>query len=237
MIKELRDAFATPLVYVVGALFSLLTGWLFYNYLLSSQEWTTTSIQQAVVTPLFGNMNFLLLFLAPLLTMRQFAEERKTGTLELLLLTDLGHAQIILAKFLSALMTVAFLLLLTVVFPIILHFSGHSNLPVLLSGYAGLFLCGAVYVAVGLFASTMTENQIVAAVLGLCLLLGQMMLVFTSNATENVLVAQMTQYLATPFHYEGMARGAIKSYSLLYFGSSIGFFLYLCHLKLASRDW
>ena len=104
--------------------------------------------------------------LAPLITMRLFAEERKCHTLDLLLRSRLGHGQIIVAKFLSSLMTVLFLLSLTLIFPIILAVSGYSNWPMVFSGYGGVILCVMCYLAVGLFTSSLTENQILASLAG-----------------------------------------------------------------------
>ena len=86
--KEMKDAFSSPLVYVLCGLFTLIIGWLFFNYLIQSKQMTSTTMSQTVIAPIFGNINFIFIFLAPLLTMRSFAEERKTYTLDLLLRPD-----------------------------------------------------------------------------------------------------------------------------------------------------
>ena len=235
--KEIRDSFRTPFVYVLAALFGMIMGWLFFNYLAASKDLTRQSLWQSVLAPSFGNMNFIFLFLAPLITMRLFAEERKTHTLNLLLRSDLGHGQIIVAKFLSSLATVFFLLSLTLIFPTILALSGYSNWPVVLSGYGGVILCVMCYLSVGLFTSSLTENQILAALASFCALLGVMLLAVTANATHNDFLAQFFFYLSTPSHFESFVRGAFQSYDLVYFVSFLGFFFYLTHLSLDRRNW
>ena len=157
-----------------GDCFGMLMGWLFFNYLAAGGELTGQSLGQRVLAPSFGNMNFIFLFMAPLITMRLFAQERREHTLDLLLRSHLGHGQIILAKFLSSLVTVLFLLSLTAVFPLILALSGYSDWPVVLTGYAGVVLCVMCYLAVGVFTSSLTENQILASLASFCILLGVM---------------------------------------------------------------
>ena len=235
--KEVRDSFRTPLVYVLAALFTMIMGWLFFNYLAASGELTEQSLLKSVLAPSFGNMNFIFLFLAPLITMRLFAEERKGHTLDLLLRSHLGHGQIIVAKFLSSLVTVLFLLSWTAIFPLILAVSGHGNWPVVLSGYGGVILCVMCYLAVGLFTSSLTENQILASLAGFCILLGIMLLAVTANATHNDYLARFFYYLSTPSHFESFVRGAFQSYDLIYFASFLGFFFYLTHLSLDGRNW
>ena len=235
--KEVRDSFRTSLVYILGALFGMIMGWLFFNYLAAGRDLTEQSLWRSVWAPAFGNMNFIFLFLAPLITMRLFAEERKSHTLDLLLRSYLGHGQIITAKFLSSLVTVLFLLSLTLVFPLILVMVGYSNWTMILSGYGGVILCVMCYLAVGLFTSSLTENQILASLASFCILLGVMLLAVTANATHNDWLAQFFYYFSTPSHFEGFIRGAFQSYDFIYFASFVGFFFYLTHLSLERRNW
>lgn len=235
--KELKDAFYSPLVYVLCGLFSLMMGWLFFNYLLQSKQMTSATMTQGVITPIFGNINFIFIFLCPLLTMRSFAEEKKQKTLDLLLRSKLSHLQIILAKFISNVSIVLFMLSLTMLFPIILALSGYSDWGVVLSSYLGILLSIMAYTIVGLFCSSLTDNQIVASLLTFCLLLGSMLLVISVNATNNYLLALIIQYLTIPFHYEGFTKGLIRSYSLVYFISFYSFFILLTLKSLESRKW
>lgn len=236
--RELKESFTSPLIYILAAMFSGLIGWLFFNYLVASgSEMTNMSLTNSVLVPIFGNMNFMFVFLAPLITMRLLAEEKKQYTLDLLFQSELRHTQIILGKFLAASIQILFLLSLTLIFPIILAFSGYADWGIVTSSYLGIILSVMCYLAVGLFASSLTENQIVAAVLTFCLLLAIMLLVATANATHNTIVAEIFQYLSTPYHFESFVRGSVRSFNLVYFASFMGFFFYGTHLSLDARNW
>lgn len=235
--REIRDAFSSPLVYVLTGLFGFIMGWLFFNYLATHKEPTQYGLLNSVLIPFFGNMNFIFLFLAPLITMRLFAEEKRHGTLSLLLLSDLSHWQIIWGKFISSLVTVLFMLSTTGVVVVALAMSGYSNWPVVISSYVGIILSVTCYLATGIFASSLTKNQIIAALLSFAISMGIMLLVITTNATNNYIVSQIFFYLSTPSHFEAFTRGAFRSYDILYFASFVGFFFYLTHLSLESRKW
>ncbi len=235
--KELKDSFLSPLIYILTGLFCLMIGWLFFNYLLQAKTLTTATMTQAVITPIFGNINFIFVFLCPLLTMRAFAEEKKQSTLDLLLRSELTEFQIIFAKFISNFVLVLFMISFTLIFPIILALSGYSDWGVVGSSYAGVLLSIMAYIAVGLFCSSLTDNQIVASLLTFCLLLGSMLMVISVNATDNYLLALLIQYLTVPFHYEGFVKGLVRSYSLVYFVSYLLFFFILTHKSLQSRKW
>lgn len=169
--------------------------------------------------------------------MRSFAEEKKQHTLDLLLRSELSEMDIILGKFISNVCLVLFMLSLTFLFPLILSFSGYSDWGVVWSSYLGIILSLMAYTVVGLFCSSLTDNQIVASLMTFCILLGSMLMVISINATNNYLMALMIQYLTIPFHYEGLTRGVIKSYSLLYFLSYYAFFFLLTLKSLQSRKW
>lgn len=235
--KEIKDIFLSPLIYILSALFSAMTGWLFFNYIVQSKHLSSATITSSVLTPLFGNMNFIFLFLAPLLTMKSFAGEKKQHTLQLLFLSDLGHFQIIFAKFMAALFGVLFMLSLTVLFPTILAVSGYSDWGSVSASYAGLIFSIMCYLSVGLFTSSLTDNQIIAAISGFCILLLMMLMVLTANATDNFIIGQIFQYLSIAAHYEGFVRGTIKSYDLIYYASFVGFAFFLTNKSLDSRNW
>ena len=212
-------------------------GWLFFNYLQQSKELSTVNIAQAVITPIFGNINFIFIFITPLLTMRSFAEEQKQHTMDLLLTSKLSYFEIVWGKFLAHFFMIFFMLLFTFIFPLILSFSGFSDWGLVFSSYLGIILSILAYIAVGLFCSSITDNQIVAALVTFCVLMGSMLLVISTNATNNYLLALMVQYLTIPFHYDGFSKGIIRSYSFMYFASFIGFFLMLSVKSLQSRKW
>lgn len=238
-LKELKELFSSPLIYILSALFCALMGWLFFNYLSASthRTLTTTSLSDSVLIPIFGNMNFIFLFLAPLLTMKLFAEEDKSKTLDLLFLSDLRLVDIIIGKFLAAFIASIFILSTTFVFPLVLAWSGYTDWGTVFSSYAGICFSLACYLAVGLFASSLTENQIVAAMVSFCILLGIMLLVITAQATNNEIVSLLFQYMSTPYHFESFTRGSIRSYSLIYGLTFVSFFFYATYLSLNSRKW
>lgn len=235
--KELSDSFHSPLIYILSGLFCFMMGWLFFNYLLQAKSLTSATMTQAVITPIFGNINFIFVFLSPLITMRSFAEERRQSTLDLLLRSSLSEMQIILGKFISNFIMVLFMLSFTLVFPVILALSGYSDWGVVGSSYLGVCLSVMAYLSVGLFCSSLTDNQIVASLLTFCILLGSMLMVISANATNNYLLALIIQYMTIPFHYEGFVKGLIRSYSLVYFISYLCFFFLLTLKSLQSRKW
>ena len=237
VIKEVRDVFLSPLVYILSALFGLMMGWLFFNYIIAGLEITEQTMTRTVFIPLFGNMNFIFLFLAPMLTMRSFSEERKDHTLNFLLSSKLTELEIILAKLTSSFAMAAFMIGLTLVFPVVTMMSGYSDWGVIFTSYAGLLLCVLCYLSVGLLASSLTESQVVAALLGFTILFGLMLLVLAGSVMNNPMVSEMLQFLSINSHYESFVSGAIRSYNIFYFISFIGFFTYLTYLSLTARKW
>lgn len=235
--KEVKDYFLSPFAYILSGLFSVIIGWLFFNYLVSSKHLTTLSLSSSILKPIFGNINFIFLFLSPLLTMKLFAEEKKQHTIELLFKSNLSNAQIIIGKFIANMVVVLFMLALTLIFPLILSFSGYSDWGTVFSGYLGLIFSIMCYSAVGIFTSSLTENQIIAAISSFCILLGSMLMVMSINATNNIILGQIVQFCSVAFHYEGFVRGAITNYNLAFYLSFISFFFYLTHKSLESRNW
>ncbi len=226
-IKELKENFLSPLFYIICALFSLITGWLFFNYLISAGELNNSKVLYQVYTPIIGNINFMFVFFAPLLTMNSFALEKKQNTLRLLFRSELTTSQIWWAKWLAHVSICSFLVLLTVVYPIILIFSGFTEWGIIGTSYLGILLSICCYMAIGLFASSLTKAPIVGAILSFSFLMIFMLLVFSAGAAQNVFLGQMFQYLSVPYHFESLARGVIKSYNLFYYLSFVVVF-YIC---------
>ncbi len=235
--KELTDLFQSPLIYILAALFSFILGWLFFNYLMASKVATSQTLTPAVVEPIFGNMNLIFVFLVPLLTMNSFALERKNGTLDLLFRSKLTDVQIIIGKFISQFLVTLFLLSFTLVFVIVLKTAQFKDWSIVWSSYIGLLLSISCYIAVGIFTSTLTENAIVASLLSFCILISSMILVLSTNALENEFVTELVQYMTIPFHYYSFSKGVIRSYSLIFFASFTGFFIFLTMRSLGRRKW
>lgn len=235
--KEVKDFFNSPIVYILAALFILISGWLFFNYLLASNQPTTQTLTSTVLIPTFGNINLIFLFFAPLITMRVFAEEKKLKTLELLYLSKLSDVQIIFSKLMACLTVALFLIGLTIIFPIILYLSGYKDLGIIFTSYLGLILCVLCYVSVGVFTSSLTQNQIVAAIFSFTLLLGFMLMILSVNTSELAMTKDILKYMSVPFHLEGFVLGSLRSFSFVYFMSFLGFFFYLTKKSLEVRHW
>jgi ABC-2 type transport system permease protein len=246
--RELRSAFASPVIYVVVAVFLLIFGVLSYLAVVSAGAQAIRLMQiqgmaakinlnDLVFRPTFYSSAIILLLVLPMLTMRVFAEERKLRTFELLMTSPVGISEIIAGKFTAMLLIYTGMLGLTGVVPVVLAvFNGFDWAPVF-TGYLGLFLMGALFLSTGLFASSVTENQIVAAFLSFGLLL----LVWLMGAMGAILgdtpAGHALSYLSFIEHYDRMVRGLIDTKDLVYFGCGILFMLFLTHRAVESRRW
>ncbi len=223
--KEMKSYFASPAAYIIIILFLSLTGWFFTNTLFIDGG-------QAELRSNFGIIPFLLLFFVPALTMKMVAEEKKSGTIELLTTLPLKDSDIIFGKFLGSL----FILLLAVslTFPNILTVGllGKPDWGVLFCGYAGLFLMGAAFTSIGIYTSSITDNQIVAFIISFFVLF---LLVILNNLLIFLPFQSVFEYLASSTHYENMLKGVIDSKDLIYFFSIMIIFLTAASKTLESR--
>ncbi|MFZ4714142.1 MAG: ABC transporter permease [Bacteriovoracaceae bacterium] len=244
--KELKTTFNSPLIYILTGLFSLIIGWAFFNLLLTYVESLqnlpenlvgTMNFVQQVIFRLFGNINFMLIFLCPLITMRLISEEKKQHSLEFLLTAPITNTQIILAKYFSALLMVTFVLSSSFIFPIIINTTGIHAGAYLLSGFLGIFLTAASFTAIGLLASSVTENQIVAALLSIVMILFLWMISWASQSTSNFYLVDLYRYLGFIDHFESFVRGLLKTTDFLYFFTVIFLSLLTSIKVLASRNW
>ncbi|MEA1996609.1 MAG: ABC transporter permease [Gemmatimonadota bacterium] len=228
--KEFRSYFDSPIAYIFITAFLLLVNFLFL--------WTFFLAGQADMRPFFGIMPFIFLFLVPSITMRLWAEERKMGTLEVLLTLPVDAAEVVIGKFLASLIFLAVMLILTFNVPLLIGILGEPDWGVIVCGYLGCLLMGASYLAIGLFASAMSDNQIVAfiiaiAVSTLMLIVGQwFFLILVPD-----LFVPLFNYLGLSTHFESMGRGVIDSRDILYYLSVIGVFLYLNITTVDNRTW
>lgn len=247
--KELRSLFVSPIAYVVLTGFLLLGGWFFFNLLFRFSYLLTlyTGLQNAeglrglnlnehVMAPLLHNLTIVLVIMVPIITMRAFAEEKRSGTYELLLTSPLTVAEIVLGKLLGAVTFIGIMILLTGIYPAILLLYGNPELGVVAAGYLGLFLLGAVFVSVGLLTSSLTENQIVAAVTCFVILL-LLYVVSWPAETAGVAMGGVLKYLSVVDHFGEMVKGLIDTRDIVYFLSLIVLSLFLTHRSVeASRQ-
>ncbi|MBI3247601.1 MAG: ABC transporter permease subunit [Deltaproteobacteria bacterium] len=247
--KELRSYFVSPVAYVVLTGFLLLGGWFFFNLLSRFNLMLTLYTQMQggeaanrlnlndyVIAPLMHNLAIVLVILVPMITMRSFAEEKKSGTYELLLTSPLRTGELVLGKFLASFFFICIMIGLTGMFPIILLIFGNPEIGVMVSGYCGLVLLATVFVALGLLTSSFTENQIIAAVSGLVATLLLYIIGWPADSAGDVL-GPLLRYLSVTEHFADMVKGLIDSRGLVYFGSLIVLALFLTQRSVESLRW
>ena len=245
--KEMRLYFGSPVAYVVFTFFLLISGWFFSQIFLFYSDASMRSFMQPqfgqnlnitenVMRPLFTNMGVVLLFFIPMLTMRLLAEEKKSGTMELLLTYPVRDGEILAGKFLAAAALYVVLLALTLLYPGLVAYFTRVEWGPILTGYLGLVLMGGTFLAVGLLVSSLTENQIVAGfgTFGVLLLFWVIGwgAEFAGGTMRTVL-----QYLSVTEHIDGFSRGLIDTKDLVYYGSAIALALFLSLRSLESKRW
>lgn len=245
--KELRSYFVSPVVYVVGAVFLLIVGLLSYLYivfagghaiqLMQMQGQAQINLNDLVFRNLFASMRFVLLIILPILTMRLFAEEKKLRTFEFLMTSPIGLNEIVAGKFMSVFLIFLGLLGLTGLIPLTLSLFSDFDWYPIFTGYLGLALLGALFLSVGLLASALTENQIVAAFVSFGLLLILWLLAGLGSLLGDTAAGQVISYLSFMEHYDHLVRGLIDTKDLVYFISAIFLMLFLAHRVVDSSRW
>jgi len=227
-LREFKSYLASPMAYVVTGIFLVLTGFLFS---ISSATYFETSIRGFL-----GTGSLLLLLLASVLTMRLLAEERKMGTLELLLTAPVRGSEVIVGKFLGSLGILTAMLALTFYYPIILMWFGDPDWGPIATGYLGLFLLGSASLAVGLFASSLTSNQIVAAVVAGGILFALWFLGMAADLLPEAL-GEVIGYFSLSHYFPDLMRGVIDTRGIIYYLSITVLFLFLAIRSLESSRW
>lgn len=244
--RDFRAYFTSPIAYIVIAAFLFIMGWMFFNnlnhYVLQNMQFQqfnaghSISIQEGIVQPLFGNMNVILLFLIPFITMRLFAEEKKQHTIEMLLTAPISLSEIVLGKFLSSFLFLAVMVGLTAVYPVILMITANPDVGAIISNLAGTLLMASCILTLGIFFSALTENQIVAGALTLG---GGLFFWLVSWATQSAgpVMGDVLSYLSLISHYSNFAKGLVQTSDLIFFLSFIGLGLFMTHRILDSYRW
>ena len=240
--KELKSYFASPIAYIVLFVLLLLSGIFFFLYVENFAQsqfdprfqflGEALSLNQYVIEPYFGTISVIMLLIIPIITMRLIADERKNFTAELLFTSPIRVSYIVIGKYFASLFLFVIMLILSVVFVLVTLVYGNPDIGPLLSGYLGLFLLGASSIAVGLFASSLTENQIVAAVISFGILLVFWIIGATSTADSSIL-----GYLSIINHYENFTKGVIETIDVVYYLSFTFFGLFLSYIMLDSERW
>jgi ABC-2 type transport system permease protein len=245
--RELRSYFASPIAYAVIGFFALVFGWMFYTFLrffvMQSMQMSQmgmgpgqVNVNQAMIRPLILQISVVTLFVLPMITMRTYSEEKRSGTIELLLTSPVSDLEIILGKFVGALSLYALMLLVTVPTVTLLFWYGDPDWKPVVTAYLGLLLIGASFISYGLFISSLTKNQIVAGVLTFCtllmLLLVSWMQDFVGPVGQSIISA-----LAVFEHFEDFSKGIIDTKHLVYYASVITFGLFLTAKSVDSERW
>jgi len=240
--KELSSYFASPIAYVVIGFFALMFGFFFYSLLLYFDRQSLQAAGQAVnvneqfLRPVFLNATVIFLFVLPLVTMRTYSEEKRSGTIELLLTAPLTDLQIILGKFLGAMGLYAAMLAITLVHVGLLFVFGNPEWRPVVTTYLGLLLMGGCFISVGLLISSLTKNQIVAGMItfGVFLMLWVINWIasFMGPTTQQVL-----NYLSITDHLDDFTKGIIDTKHLVYYVSFITFGLFLTARSVDTERW
>ena len=227
--KETRSYFSSPTAYVVGAMFLILTGVFFVFDM-------TRPFAEASVRGYINWATIFIVFLAPLLTMRLLAEEQKMGTLELLLTSPVRDWEVVVGKYLASLVTLGVTLAFTLYYVLMLFVFGSPDIGPLLSAYLGIYIYGAAALAIGLMASSLSGNQIVAAVVGIGILL-----MLTNIDRIGVLLqgvaADVISGISMNAHFDDFSRGVLDSSHVVFYLSLVAVFLFITVRSLEARRW
>jgi ABC-2 type transport system permease protein len=244
--KELRSYFVSPVAYLLLAMFSLIFGFFFWNalgyFVIEGIEMQMRgqampmNINEQIIRPLLSNASVLGLFFIPMITMRLFAEEKRTGTIELLATSPVRDLEIVLGKWSAALILYACLLFFTALNFSFLFLYGNPDWKPLAVGYLGLLLQAGGLLAIGTFISTLTKNQIIAgaATFGVCLLLWVLEWV---SGYETAMWAQVLAYLSVITHFESFGRGVIESKDAIFYFTLIFLGLFFTTRSMESLRW
>jgi len=245
--KEVKSYFASPIAYVLLGVFAVLYGWFFAAILLFFERQSmqlgamgmgpqNVNLNQQLIRPVLMNVSVIMLFILPLITMRTYAEEKRSGTMELLLTSPLTDVQIVLGKFLGAMALVAAMLAVTVPHLLVLSLYSNPEWRPLIVAYVGYLLMTGCFVAVGLFVSSLTRNQIVAGVatFGVFLMLW---VIDWMGSFAGPRAKQIYEYLSITGHFDDFTKGVLDTRHLVYYLSFITFGLFLTVRSVDSERW
>jgi len=246
--KELKSYFSGPIAYIAIGLWALLYGYFFVAIMqffvrqsmqmgqMGMQGPQTMNVNQQLIRPLLQNVTIMILFVMPMVTMRTYSEEKRSGTIELLLTSPLTDFQIIMGKFLGAMALYAVMLAVTTIHIALLFVYGRPELKPILTAYLGLFLLGGCFISMGLLISSLTKNQIVAGMVTFAVFL-LLWIITWIGSFSGPTVDQLTQYLSIIDHLDDFSKGVIDTKHLIYYLSFITFGLFLTAKSVDSERW
>ena len=246
--KELRSYFASPIAYIVIGSFALVFG---FFYVVMEEYFVRASLQmgqmgmggpqtanvnEMMIRPLMQNVLILVLFITPMLTMRTFAEEKRSGTIELLLTSPLTDFQIVFGKFLGAMTLYGTTLAVTLLHIGILFMVGNPEWKPIATAYLGIFLFGGCFISLGMFISSLTSNQIIAATISFVVFL-MLWIINWIGSFSGPTVSALTSYLSVVDHVDDFWKGVIDTTHLIYYTSFIAFGLFLTAKSVDMERW
>ena len=249
--KDLKSYFTSPIAYVVIAVFLVISGFIFFN-LLSAFNYRlmqllqfkmqmpgiqlTINLNDWILNPLFNNLGVTLLLIIPALTMKLFSEEKKTGTFELIMTSPVTILQIVMGKFFACLSLLLIMLLLTLQYPLILYIYGNPDLGPVYTSYIGLLLMGTTFISIGLFASALTENQIIAAIVSFGTLLTLWLISWLGDNVGGRW-GDIISYFSLFEHVNDLIKGVFDTKDIIFYFSSTFFGLFLTFQVIESQRW
>ncbi len=247
--RDLKSYFSSPIAYVVIALFVGISGVFFYALLsqflqvqmqamFQAQQMGRSmpiNVNQYLLRPLLSNMSIIALFMIPMITMRAFSEEKKSGTIELLLTSPVSNLQLIFGKFSATLVLYFVMVLITFAYPVVLMVYGNPEIMPTLMGYLGLLFMGAATVSVGVLVSTLTENQIIAAAGTFAIMMLFWMLGWLGSGEG--LFSEIASYLSLIEHMDDFSKGVFDTQHLVYYASFMFLALFLTYQSIESTKW
>jgi ABC-2 type transport system permease protein len=245
--KEFRSYFSSPIAYVIIGLFAALFG-VFYYFILdffvrSSMQMSpqfggpqSMNINQQLIRPLMGNTSVVVLFVLPMITMRTYAEEKRSGTIELLLTSPVTDFQIIMGKFFGAMALYGVMLAVTLLYIALLFVYGNPEWRPIAIGYLGLLLLGGSFISLGLLISSLTKNQIVAGISTFAVLLILWVINWAANSAGPTM-SSVLNYLSITDHFDDFSKGILDTKHLVYYLSFITFGLFLTAKSVDTERW
>jgi len=248
--KEFQAYFTSPVAYVVITIFLVITGYFFYNLFASfstlsfqastnpaiAKQPNLLNITETVIRPLFGNMGTIMLLMMPLLTMRLFSEEKKSGTIELLLTYPISDMEVIIGKLVACIAVFVLMLSATITCPLLVMVFGEPETGPIITGYLGLFLMGTAFISLGVFTSSITENQIVAASLSFGVLFLFSMMGYSVSFMGPTL-GRIIMSISLIGHMESFAKGVIDTTDIMYYLIFSTLFVFLTLRVMESKKW
>jgi len=230
--REMKAYFVSPVAYVALIVFVFFAGYFFAVYMNSASRYQG----EATMRMIFHNMSITMLFLAPLMTMRLFAEEKRSGTIEILMTSPVTDAEVVLGKFAASLALFTIMLALTFTCPLFLVMYGTPDVAAMAVGYLGLFLLGAAFISLGVVASSITKNQIISALISFVILLGLWTIGWMSTTVGSQL-GKMLSFASLMEHFDDFSKGVLDTKHVIYYVSFAAFCLFLAIKSVQSAKW